>query len=263
MGMMLSNRQLAMLREMGVRVWQPAPVAKPVVNQVLKAVQVLPVLANLTASETQNAMEKIAVRTRIDSPEGTFLAEIAAKPADREPAIRIASDHWELGISHELYAPLSSSSSPTPSPPGPRWLVLLEAPSAALASGFDPLEGDAGKLLDNMLRAAQLHATGGAVVVPLVRSTEISAKNSLAQTLPELVARLAPAVIFVMGRLASQAVLLSNEPLARLRGRVHTLHGTPTIVSMEPTYLLRKLPDKAKAWEDLCLALSAAQTAAG
>ena len=255
MGMMLGNRQLAMLREMGVRVWQPAPVVKPVVKRVVKPVEkaaaALPATADFAAVAPPDAINNIAVRARFYSQNGTIQPEASARLADREPVGHAAFDHWVLGTAVELYPPSSSRQSP-------RWLVLLEAPSAALASGFNPLEGDAGKLLDNMLRAAQL-VSCGAVVVPVVRSTEISAKNSLAQALPELVARLAPAVIFVMGRLASQAVLLSGEPLARLRGRVHTLHGTPAIVSMEPVYLLRNLPDKAKAWEDLCLALGAAR----
>jgi len=42
--------------------------------------------------------------------------------------------------------------------------------------------------------------------------------------------------------------------IASLRGRVHRYKGVPLIVTYHPAYLLRNLPDKAKAWEDLCLA---------
>jgi DNA polymerase len=35
---------------------------------------------------------------------------------------------------------------------------------------------------------------------------------------------------------------------------VHRYHGIPLIVSFHPAYLLRNLPDKAKAWQDLVLA---------
>jgi DNA polymerase len=35
---------------------------------------------------------------------------------------------------------------------------------------------------------------------------------------------------------------------------VHRYQGVPLIVTYHPAYLLRNLPDKAKAWEDLCLA---------
>ena len=63
-------------------------------------------------------------------------------------------------------------------------------------------------------------------------------------------------VVLVMGRLAAQALLQSGEPLAKLRGQVQTLHSTPTIITIDPAYLLRNPLDKAKAWDDLCLGLS-------
>ena len=69
-------------------------------------------------------------------------------------------------------------------------------------------------------------------------------------------------VVLVMGRLAAQAVLTSTEPLATLRGQIHRLHGAKTvintIVTLDPAYLLRNPLDKAKAWDDLCLAISVA-----
>ena len=32
------------------------------------------------------------------------------------------------------------------------------------------------------------------------------------------------------------------------------IQGVPTVVTYHPAYLLRSLPEKAKAWEDLCFA---------
>ena len=246
---MLGNRQLAMLREMGVRVWQPAPVVAPVLKMVDR-----PIVTDSAAIVIPDAINNGAARAHIHSSKGTIDTQKPAVPIVEEGVIAGLAAGWVTASAHELYAPLSS-------PQGARWLVLLEAPSAALTDGFNPLEGDAGKLLDNMLRAALLHCTGGVTVVPLVRSAGQLPERGLSISLAKQVASLAPAVIFIMGRLAAQAVLQSSEPLAKLRGRVHQLHGTPTIVSMEPTYLLRNLPDKAKAWEDLCLALSVASVA--
>jgi DNA polymerase len=34
----------------------------------------------------------------------------------------------------------------------------------------------------------------------------------------------------------------------------------PLVVTYHPAYLLRNLPDKARAWEDLCLARRTMQT---
>jgi len=45
-----------------------------------------------------------------------------------------------------------------------------------------------------------------------------------------------------------------------LRGRVHRFQNVPLVVTYHPAYLLRNLPDKARAWEDLCLARRTMQT---
>jgi uracil-DNA glycosylase family 4 len=57
-----------------------------------------------------------------------------------------------------------------------------------------------------------------------------------------------------MGRFAVKQLLQSDDAIGKLRGRVHRYEGIPVIVTYHPAYLLRNLPDKAKAWEDLCLA---------
>ena len=70
---------------------------------------------------------------------------------------------------------------------------------------------------------------------------------------------LEPDLVFIRGRLAAQALLETAEPLGRLRGQVHELWGTPAIVSYDCVSLLRNPADKAKAWDDLCLALQVAR----
>lgn len=137
---------------------------------------------------------------------------------------------------------------------GARWLVLAETPASALQGGFNPFDGDAGKLLNNMLRAAKLHTAGSVTLAPLARQGAAGA--GMAASLPDVMASARPDLVLVMGRLASQAVLQSNEPLSKLRGQVHQLHGVKLIVTLDAPYLLRNPLDKAKAWEDLCLAMS-------
>jgi DNA polymerase len=57
-----------------------------------------------------------------------------------------------------------------------------------------------------------------------------------------------------VGRFAVKQLLKSDDAIGKLRGRVHRYEGIPVIVTYHPAYLLRNLPEKAKAWEDLCLA---------
>ena len=67
---------------------------------------------------------------------------------------------------------------------------------------------------------------------------------------------LRPTLILVVGRIAAQNLLGTEEPLGRLRGQVHRVGvlNLPTVVTYHPAYLLRAPADKRKAWEDLKLA---------
>jgi DNA polymerase len=68
-------------------------------------------------------------------------------------------------------------------------------------------------------------------------------------------ALLKPKIILALGHVAAQALLNTNKPIAELRGKIHTLNDTPVVVVYHPAYLLRFLPDKQKAWEDLKFAI--------
>ena len=60
-----------------------------------------------------------------------------------------------------------------------------------------------------------------------------------------------PKIILAVGRIAAQTLLNTNEPLTKLRGKVHNLNNTPVVVVYHPAYLLRSLSEKRKAWQDL------------
>jgi uracil-DNA glycosylase len=49
---------------------------------------------------------------------------------------------------------------------------------------------------------------------------------------------------------------VDKAPLGKLRGQVHSYQGVPVVVTYHPAYLLRNLPEKAKVWADLCLAMA-------
>ncbi|HFC96887.1 MAG TPA: uracil-DNA glycosylase, partial [Thermosulfurimonas dismutans] len=62
-----------------------------------------------------------------------------------------------------------------------------------------------------------------------------------------------PRIILGLGSVAARSLLLTEEPLSRLRGRVHYLEGIPVILTYHPAYLLRNPAAKRLAWEDLQL----------
>jgi uracil-DNA glycosylase len=62
-------------------------------------------------------------------------------------------------------------------------------------------------------------------------------------------------VVVVMGETVAQ--LLLTESVENLRGKLHTINGVPSVVTYHPDELLQHLPNKAKTWDDLCMALDA------
>ena len=289
-GLNLDARQRAMLLEMGVRVWQPfaftAPVdvrcvARPdqpgfVPDAATSAPTPIPVQTPThTTNQPLGATHLIATNTANSSRRAVFdSTSTAPAPAPAllpNPAADGYAASWSIAAARVLYAPT----------PGPCWLVLASMPAAAIApqqadtsgtsdsfdsfDSFDPFEGDTGKLFNNILRALRLHQAGTAWLAPLVWQTGAPTAPTAgfycdlsgAQTrLQALIKTIQPRVVLVMGRLPAQAVLRSNEPFGKLRSCVHTLHGVPTIVTQDTAYLLRHPLEKARAWQDLCLAVS-------
>jgi len=68
-----------------------------------------------------------------------------------------------------------------------------------------------------------------------------------------------PKIIIALGRFAAHSLLTTDVSISSLRGKLHQYQGIPMIVTYHPAYLLRNLPDKARAWEDLCLAVATMQ----
>lgn len=259
MSLNLDKRQRAMLREMGVRVWQPlaAPAA------VLAAPESIAENAR-GESASSHLDQKNQPSGAVEAPTAPLAPVAPAARRDAAPvrsalppaavAVPSAADtpvsphaSWQLGDAQALYAPAAQ-------PGSLRWLVLAETPASSLQQPV--FDGDAGRLLNNMLRAARLHQGDAALFAPLVRQAGVPVSPEFSAALAALVERAQPDVVLVMGRLAALALLQSHEPFGRLRGRVHSLHGVKTIVTYDAPYLLRTPADKGKAWDDLCLAMS-------
>lgn len=141
------------------------------------------------------------------------------------------------------------------------WLLIGEAPGENEDLQGEPFVGQAGKLLDNMLQTLGL-ARGRQVYIANVLKcrpprNRDPAPDEVMRCEPYLkrqIALIRPKLILVMGRFAAQTVLKTDAAIGKLRGQVHQYEGVPVVVTYHPAYLLRNLPDKAKAWEDLCLA---------
>ena len=161
------------------------------------------------------------------------------------------------------------------------WMIVGEAPGEQEDLAGEPFVGPAGQLLDQMLRAvgqSRRAASGEGreddqagdpsrrVFIantlkcrpPRNRNPEPDEMARCEPFLKRQVALVQPRLILLMGRFAVKQLLKSDDAIGKLRGRVHRYEGIPVIVTYHPAYLLRNLPEKAKAWEDLCLAKATA-----
>lgn len=141
------------------------------------------------------------------------------------------------------------------------WLIIGEAPGADEDARGEPFVGEAGKLLDAMLAAINLQRGNNVYITNVLKSRPPGNRepesDEIAACRPYLLAQIEliqPRLILALGRVAAQSLLATDETVGHLRGRVHQFQGVPLVVTYHPAYLLRKLTDKARAWEDLCLA---------
>lgn len=141
------------------------------------------------------------------------------------------------------------------------WLLVGEAPGAEEDARGEPFVGQAGKLLDGMLAGIDLERGRDVYIANVLKCRPPGNRNpehaEVAQCSPFLARQLElirPKLILAMGRFACQTLLNTDASIASLRGRLHRYQGVSLIVTYHPAYLLRTLPDKAKAWEDLCFA---------
>lgn len=235
-----SERQLAMLREIGVRMFVPARPSAPVPAPAVPAVPACaeaPAAIPASAPSAVSGLDWVALRAAVADCRACRLCE------SRKQTV--------FGVGHERA----------------HWMVIGEAPGAQEDEQGEPFVGAAGQLLDNMLRALDLsRAADGEPARRVFIANTLKCRppgnrnpqpDELAACEPFLLRQIElvqPRIILAMGRFAVQSLLRTSEAIGRLRGRVHRCQGVPLVVTYHPAYLLRNLVDKARAWDDLCLA---------
>lgn len=141
------------------------------------------------------------------------------------------------------------------------WLLVGEGPGAEEDVRGEPFVGQAGKLLDAMLAAIGLRRGEGVYIANAVkcrppgnRTPAVAEMEACRPFLERQIELLQPKLILALGRPAAQTLLQTEVKIAAVRGKLLKYLDFPVIVTYHPAYLLRTLTDKAKAWEDLCLA---------
>lgn len=213
-----------------------------------------------TAAQASNVSAGAAAAQR-----GAVLSESLARPAP--PPSQYSDSEWpdlaatirqctRCSLSEHARQPIPGTGTVTA-----RLMIIDQAPGAQDEINGEPLSGQAGQLLDNMLAAIGLSrdATFITDVVkcrPMVsRPPESHEIEACADFLQRQFALVQPACVLLFGN-AAQSVLGTSKPVGQLRqdeDLTITINdrAVPVIVTFHPNHLLANQAAKPLAWEDL------------
>lgn len=257
-----SERQRALLADMGIVLWAaPAPTPAPAPPQGAATARRAEMPTPPAPAVPAASAAPSALATPAAPP--ALAASPSALPLPEGAALRLAvATCTACALCESRRQPVFGAG-----PERADWMIVGEAPGELEDELGEPYAGKPAQLLENMLRAVGVSTAADAApasaahVTTAVRcrppGSRLPAADEIARCEPHLLRQVEwvrPKVILAMGSLAVQSLLRTREPLGKLRGRVHRYAGVPLIVSYAPSYLLRNLQDKARAWDDLCLA---------
>lgn len=120
-----------------------------------------------------------------------------------------------------------------------------------------PFVGDAGRLLDNILKACELERESVYICNAIKCRPEYNRTpwpQEVANCLPFLKLQMkviSPKVIVCLGNSATQAVLGRNDGVNKLRGSWYEYGRAKVRVTFHPAYLLRNPGKKSDVWDDM------------
>jgi DNA polymerase len=145
--------------------------------------------------------------------------------------------------------------------PAARLMFVGEGPGADEDAQGLPFVGKAGQLLNNMIAAMGFKRDEVYIAnvvkcrPPGNRTPEPDEANTCTPFLFRQIDVVRPEVLVALGATAATYLLGQRQPLAGLRGRVHSFRGARLIVTYHPAYLLRDPRQKKEAWADLQIAM--------
>lgn len=141
--------------------------------------------------------------------------------------------------------------------PGARLMFVGSFPEAADEQTGVPYSGEAGELLGRIIRAIG-QSRESVYVCHAVKCRPGSGRlpdrfeaRACRTYLERQITAVRPELICVLGGFAAQALLRTEEPISRLRGRFHDYAGIPVMPTYGPAYLLVHPEAKRAVWEDM------------
>jgi DNA polymerase len=119
--------------------------------------------------------------------------------------------------------------------------------------------GAAGKLLDRIISAMgwRRHET---YICNVIKCRPPGNRNPLPEEIEKCgpflrrqILAIKPRAVMALGSFAAQFLLSSQQPISKLRNRVHQFEGIPVVPTYHPAYLLRNPLQKRQVWKDIQL----------
>src|SRR6476620_4374182 len=212
-----TERQRAMLREMGIHLWAPEVAATPAENEVVVAPA-----ASMRAEVGGDVARALQNQNRADR--GAAAAPAAALRADATATAR------------PRRAEENATTARLPGLAPADWMVVAEP--------LDDSDPQQQQLLDNMLRAIGVALVAPdrerrAVFCALTAGPPSAATRAGDQAaLQAAIATVAPRCILAFGKAGAAALLGDDAPLGGLRGRVHAHTAGPAVGTFSLAFLL-------------------------
>ena len=140
-------------------------------------------------------------------------------------------------------------------------MIVGEGPGQKEDELGKPFVGDAGNLLNKMLKAIKIEREKVYITnvvnyrPPNNRKPEQSEIYRYSEYLKKHISIIDPKILILMGSTAMEAILGSNKRISKERGLwkevIIKQNSYKTIVTFHPAYLLRKPDQKKFSWEDL------------
>jgi uracil-DNA glycosylase family 4 len=141
--------------------------------------------------------------------------------------------------------------------PSARLVFVGEGPGAEEDRSGRPFVGPAGQLLSKIIQAMNL-AREHVYICNVIKCRPTGNRDPLPEEIASCrpflmrqLAAIAPEVVCTLGTHATQALLISTEPVSRLRGRFHDVRHIRVMPTFHPAYLLRHPERKRDVWDDI------------
>ena len=136
-------------------------------------------------------------------------------------------------------------------------MFVGEAPGADEDIQGIPFVGRAGQLLTKIIEAIGLKRDDVYIAnvikcrPPGNRNPDLDEVEACEGFLFRQIDSIQPKVIVALGTFAAKALLKTQDPISRLRGRVYEYRGARLVPTFHPAFLLRSPERKRDVWEDM------------